>query len=44
MLGTSPARKVGILRPSRQNTVRAQVNVIASIFVVENFAVSGHEH
>jgi hypothetical protein len=44
VFGIPPARKVGKLRPSRENAMRAQVNVIAAIFVVKNLAVSGHEH
>lgn len=44
MFRISPARKVGKFWPPRQNAMRAQVNVIAAVFVVENLAVSRHEH
>jgi hypothetical protein len=44
MLGITPARKIGKLGPSRENAMRAQVNIIAPILVVKDFAVTGHEH
>lgn len=36
--------KIRKLRPPRQNSVRAQVHIIASIFVIQDFAISRHQH
>ena len=44
MFGIAAARKVGRFGPGSQNAVRPDVNVVAAIFFVQNFAVSGHEH
>jgi hypothetical protein len=44
MLGIAATGKLRILRPARQNSVRAEMNVIAAIFFVQNLAVPGHEH
>ncbi len=42
--GGATAGKIGEFRPARQNAMRAQVDVIASIFVIQNLAIAGHEH
>jgi hypothetical protein len=31
-------------RPACQNAVRAQVNVVASVFIIENFSIAGHQN
>jgi hypothetical protein len=42
--GRSASREVGELGPAGKNPMRAQVNVVSSVLIVEDFAVSGHEH
>jgi hypothetical protein len=42
--GSAPSREIGEFRSARKNAMGAQVDVIASIFVIQNLAVSGHEH
>lgn len=32
------------LRPARQNSVSAQVHIIAPIFVIQDLAISRHQH
>jgi hypothetical protein len=44
MLGIAAPGKVGIFGSLRQNTVGADVNIVAPVFVAKDFAVSGHEH
>jgi hypothetical protein len=36
--------KIRKLGPARQNSVRAQMHIIAAIFVIQNLAISRHEH
>ncbi len=38
------AREIGEFRPACQNAVRPQVNVVPSVFVIQNFAIAGHQH
>ncbi len=38
------AREIGEFGPACQNAVRAQVNVVSSVFVIQNFAIAGHQH
>jgi hypothetical protein len=40
----SPPREIRQFRSTRQNTVRAQMNVISPILVIQNLSVSRHEH
>jgi hypothetical protein len=44
MLGIAPPGEVWILRLSREDSVRAKMNVIATILFVEDLAITGHEH
>src|SRR5271165_1635207 len=41
--GISASRKIRELRPSREQAMRAQMHVIAAIFVIQNLLVSRHE-
>lgn len=36
------ACEIGKLRPAGENPVRSQVNVIPSVFVIQNLAIAGH--
>lgn len=38
------SREIGKLRPARENSVRPQVHIITSIFVVQDLAIARHEH
>ena len=38
------AREIGEFRPACQNAVRPQVNVVPSVFVIQNFAIARHQH
>jgi len=40
----SPSREIGEFRPSRQNSVRPQMNVVASVLIVQNLPVAWHKH
>lgn len=42
--GIAAAGKIRKFRPPRQNSVRAQVHVIPPILVIQNLAISGHQH
>jgi hypothetical protein len=44
MLGIAPPGEVWILRLSREDSVRAKMNIIATILFVEDLAIPGHEH
>jgi hypothetical protein len=44
MLRIAADIELRILRAASENAVRAQVNIVASVFVMENPAVAGHEH
>jgi hypothetical protein len=44
MLRITAPRKVGILRPPRQHSVRTQMNISAAIFFVQNLSITRHEH
>ncbi len=37
-------REIGKLGAPRENAMRTQVNVVAAILVVQNLAISGHQH
>jgi hypothetical protein len=41
--GAAAPREVGELRPAGKNPMRAQVDVVSSVLVVQNFAISRHE-
>ena len=38
------SREVGEFRPSRQNAVGPQVDVVPSVLIVQDLAIAGHEH
>lgn len=40
----SSPRKVGKFRTTRQNPVRTQVHIVASIFVIQDLSISRHQH
>lgn len=40
----SSAREVGEFGPARQDAVRAQMNIVPPVLVVQNFAIAGHEN
>jgi len=40
----APTREVRKLWPPGQQSVSSQVDIVATIFVVQNFAISGHQH
>ena len=40
--GIPAACKVREFRPACQNAMRAQVNVVASVFVIQDFAIARH--
>jgi hypothetical protein len=44
MNGISTAREIGEFRPACQNPVSAQVNIVPSVFVIQNFAIAGHQN
>jgi hypothetical protein len=44
VLGISPAGEIRKFRRARENSMRAQMDVIPPIFFVQNFAVPGHQH
>lgn len=43
-LDRAAARKIGELRAARENAVRAQMHIVAAVFIVQNFAIAGHQH
>lgn len=43
MYRSAAHREVGKFRTPGKNSVRAQMDVIASVFVVQNLAISGHQ-
>ncbi len=44
MLGIAAAGEIRKFRPAGQDAMRAQVNVIAPVFFVQNFAIPRHEY
>ena len=38
------AREIREFRPARQNAMRAQVDVVASVLVIQNFAIARHQN
>ena len=36
--------EIGEFRPARQNAMRAQMNVVPSVFVIQDFAITGHQN
>jgi hypothetical protein len=44
MLWISPPAEVGIFRPGGENAMRTEVHIVASIFLVQYLAVSGHQY
>lgn len=43
-LDRTAAREIGRLGAARQNAMGTQVNVIAAVFIVQNFAIARHQH
>jgi hypothetical protein len=44
VLRIAAPRKVGIFRPAGEHAMRAKMNIVASIFVLQNLAIARHEH
>src|SRR5256885_1312308 len=44
MDGSASPREIGEFGAARKNAMRPQVNVVSPILVVQDFAVTGHEH
>ncbi len=44
VLGIASAGKVGEFGPSSQSAVGTHVDIVAAVFVEQNFAIPGHEH
>jgi hypothetical protein len=44
MLRISAQREIGVLRSLRKNPVRPQVDIVVPIFVMQDPAISRHEH
>lgn len=43
-VGSASPGEIREFRAARKNAMRAQVDVIASVLVIQNLAVAGHEH
>jgi hypothetical protein len=44
MLRITAAREIRVFRSGRQDAVRTQVNITATVFFVQDLAISGHQH
>jgi hypothetical protein len=44
VLRIAAPRKVGILGPGGQNTVRTEMHIIAPIFILQNLQIPWHQH
>lgn len=44
VLGIAAPRKVGVLGPSSEDAVRTEMDVVTAVFVVQDFAIPGHQH
>jgi hypothetical protein len=44
MEGSSTPREIGEFRPARKYAMRAQVDVVSPILVVQDLAIGGHEY
>ena len=42
--GSSTSREVGELGPARKNAMRAHVDIVPAVLVVQDLAIAGHEH
>ncbi len=44
MFRITPSREIRQFRPPGEYSVRPQMDVVATIFIIQDFAIAGHEH